>query len=187
MTQAERERTSVRAGELADGAPQAIAATVRPAPEGGFDLDHHLFYWFTQVIGRRDRLLTSELRPFGLRVTEWRVLAGLRSRQRCSMGELADIANFDQTTLSRTIDRMVQSGWVKRLADEADMRVTRLALTPKGHALFDEIWPIVERLNKAAVSRLPAGAVELLCVAMREMRRSLDTALGDERAPRNDS
>jgi DNA-binding MarR family transcriptional regulator len=160
---------------------KAAASAASPHDAAAFDLDRHLFFWFTQVIGRRDRLLVAELKPFGLRVPEWRVLAGLRGRQRCSMGELADIANFDQTTLSRTVDRLVEAGWVVRLADADDMRVTRLALTPEGHALFDEIWPIVDRLNEAAVAALPLGAVELMCAAMRVMRGSLDECLDAEK------
>lgn len=146
-----------------------------------FELERHLFYWFTKVLTRRDRLLLSGLKPFGLRAFEWRVLAGLRGRQRSSMGELADMSSIDQTTLSRTVDRMVEAGWVLRLADADDMRVTRLALTPEGHALFEEIWPIVDRLNDATVADLPPGAAELMCAAMRVMCQSLDASLEAEK------
>ena len=68
------------------------------------------------------------------------------------------------------------------------MRVKRLALTPAGHALFEEIWPIVDRLNDATVAALPPGAAELMCAAMRVMCDSLDASLDTEktngRAPR---
>jgi DNA-binding MarR family transcriptional regulator len=161
------------------------AAPVSPAAPGhdaaDFALDRHLFYWFTKVLTRRDRLLVAELKAFGLRAPEWRVLAGLRGRQRSSMSELADMSSIDQTTLSRTVDRLVEAGWVLRLADADDMRVTRLALTPEGHGLFEEIWPIVDRLNDAAVAGLPPGAAELMCAAMRVMCRSLDDCLDSEK------
>ena len=168
-------------------------ATPAPGPASGHDaasftLDHHLFYWFTKVLTRRDRLLAAGLKPFGLRAAEWRVLAGLRGRQRCSMGEIADMSSLDQATLSRTVDRMVESGWLLRVADEDDMRVKRLALTPAGHALFEEIWPIVDRLNDATVADLPPGAAALMCAAMRVMCESLDRSLDADksngRAPR---
>jgi len=57
----------------------------RPA----FELDRHVFFWLTQVIGARDRRLNLELKSFGLRVPEWRALAALYSRRRCTMSELA--------------------------------------------------------------------------------------------------
>ncbi len=160
----------------------------RRRPErGDFVLESHLFYWFTQVMGRRDRLLTASLKPFGLRVPEWRVLAGLHSRHRASFKELADIASFDQTTLSRTIDRMVRDGLVVRLSDVADLRVTRLALTAMGERLFRDIWPVVAELNAASLARLPEGAEPLLRWALGEMRRSLDDTLAAARAPRDRS
>jgi DNA-binding MarR family transcriptional regulator len=100
---------------------------------------------------------------------------------------MADMSSIDQATLSRTVDRMVEAGWVLRLADADDMRVTRLALTPEGHALFERLWPMVDRLNEAAVADLPPGASDLMCAAMRVMCQSLDACLDAEKdkpAPR---
>ena len=58
------------------------------------------------------------------------------ARQRCTMSELADLAAIDRTTLTRTVDRMQDAGWLARLSDGEDMRVTRLALTAPGEKLF---------------------------------------------------
>lgn len=162
------------------------SAKRRRAPGADFRLEDHIYFWFTQVMGRRDRLLTAGLKPFGLRVPEWRVLAGLHSRRRASFKELADIASFDQTTLSRTIDRMVRGGLVVRLSDVADLRITRLALTAKGERLFRDIWPAVAELNAASLARLPEGAEPLLRWALGEMRRSLDETLAAPRERRSE-
>ena len=35
-----------------------------------FELERHVFFWLTQVIGARDRELAQGLRDFGLRVPE---------------------------------------------------------------------------------------------------------------------
>jgi len=151
----------------------------RPA----FDLERHVFYWITQVIGSRDRMLAQELKAAGLRVPEWRVLASLCARRRCSMSELADIATIDRTTLTRTVDRMQHAGWVARISDSDDMRVTRLALTAAGERLFARIWPAVERLNRAAVAGMTPAAVDALRATLKRMKGNLDQGLaGDERA-----
>lgn len=142
-----------------------------------FDLDQHLFFWFTQVLDRRDRQLAAELRASGMRAPEWRVLSSLYSRHRLSMSELADLTSLERTTLSRTADRMARKGWVVRLSDTSDMRVTRLAPTASGERLFARIWPAVQRLNEAAVAGLPEPMVPLLRWALAEMRRSLDGGL----------
>jgi DNA-binding MarR family transcriptional regulator len=146
-----------------------------------FRLEQHPFFWLTQAIGSRDRRLGQELKSFGLRVPEWRVLAALCARRRCSMRELADLATVDRTTLTRTVDRMEKSGWATRLGDTKDLRVTRLAPTAAGERLFERLWPTVERLNRAAVDGLPAGAVDMLRWTLERMKSNLDRGLAEER------
>jgi len=145
-----------------------------------FRLEQHPFFWLTQAIGSRDRRLAQELKAFGLRVPEWRVLASLCARRRCSMRELADLATVDRTTLTRTVDRMEKSGWATRLNDTRDLRVTRLAPTAAGERLFERLWPAVERLNRAAVEGLPAGAVDMLRWTLERMKSNLDRGLAEE-------
>ena len=165
-------------------AERRATATVAPA-EDEVLLEHHIFYWLTEIIGRRNRLLAPALKPFRLRVPEWRVLMSLKSRHKASFKELAELASFDQTTLSRTIDRMVKTGLVTRLSDVDDMRVTRLALTAKGEALWHDLWPTVNELNTAACAGLPEGGAAMLRWLLGQMRQSLDEMIEARRPPRN--
>src|SRR5918994_719847 len=158
-------RLREQARPLANERPAAI-----PAELDDVSLEHHIFYWLTEIIGRRNRLLAPALRSFGMRVPEWRVRMSLKSRHKASLKELAELASFDQTTLSRTIDRMVKVGLVTRLSDVDDMRITRLALTAKGEALFHDLWPAVNELNVAACGRLPEGGAAMLRWLLGEMR-----------------
>ena len=139
-----------------------------------FDLDAHPFFWLTQVIGARDRELSQGLKEYGLRVPEWRALAALYARTDCTMGELAELATIDRTTLTRTIDRMQDAGWLSRRADDADMRVTRLALTPAGRRMFDRIWPEVQQLNALALEGLSPSQIDELRKTLERMRTNLD-------------
>jgi DNA-binding MarR family transcriptional regulator len=151
-------------------------------PAAAFELDRHVFFWLTQVIGARDRELAQGLREFGLRVPEWRALAALFARQRCTMSELADLATIDRTTLTRTIDRMEEAGWLTRLADADDMRVTRLALTAAGRKMFERIWPTVQRLNELAIAGLPRSEIQLLQKILGRMRANLEAYVGETHA-----
>jgi DNA-binding MarR family transcriptional regulator len=139
-----------------------------------FDLDRHPFFWLTQVIAARDRELAQGLRDYGLRVPEWRALAALYSKKRCTMSELADFATIDRTTLTRTVDRMQEAGWIARLPDEADARITRLALTTTGRRMFERIWPEVQRLNNLALAGLSSAQIESLRRILAQMRANLE-------------
>ncbi|TAK80136.1 MAG: MarR family transcriptional regulator [Betaproteobacteria bacterium] len=143
-------------------------------PAIAFELDEHLFFWLTQVIGARDRQLNQALKGFGLRVPEWRALATIYARERCTMSELADLTTIDRTTLTRTVDRMEHAGWVARRPDESDMRVVRLSLSAAGARLFARVWPTVQRLNRAAVDGLSAQAVAQLRSTLSRMKSNLD-------------
>ncbi|HWA37237.1 MAG TPA: MarR family winged helix-turn-helix transcriptional regulator [Burkholderiales bacterium] len=145
-----------------------------------FALDRHPFFWLTQVIAARDRELAQGLRDYGLRVPEWRTLAALYSKKRCTMSELADFATIDRTTLTRTVDRMQDAGWIARLADEADARITRLALTTAGRRMFERIWPEVQRLNNLALAGLSSAQIESLRRILARMRANLEDYVGGE-------
>jgi DNA-binding MarR family transcriptional regulator len=144
-----------------------------------FELDRHVFFWLTQVTGARDRELAQGLRDFGLRVPEWRALAAMYARKHCTMSELADLATIDRTTLTRTVDRMQDSGWLERLADEEDMRITRLALTATGRRMFERIWPEVQRLNELALAGLSNAEIISLKKILGRMRANLEAYVGE--------
>lgn len=152
-----------------------------------FQLEGHLFFWMTKVMGMRDRQLAGELRRFGLRVPEWRIIALLQARQSLSIGEAATITGLDHTTMSRIVDRMADNGRLLRLADANDLRVTRLAATALGSALFKQAWPTVARLNNEALARLPTGSLPLLCLALDRISAAMEeswTVKGGRRTSR---
>ena len=155
-----------------------VVATAAPEPRIPFDVDKHLFYWFTQVIERRDRQLNDALRPYSVRVPEWRVVGLLYSRRGLSMSEVADAAAIDPTTLSRSVAGLVRDGLLVRVADTVDKRVTRLALTGAGTRLAEQILPIVFRLNQVACAGMPEPLVDLVRWALSRMRDNLQASLG---------
>jgi DNA-binding MarR family transcriptional regulator len=147
-----------------------------------FQLENHVFFWLTQVIGARDSELAQGLRGFGLRVPEWRLLAALYARPSSTMSDLAGLATIDRTTLTRTVDRMEQAGWLARSADAADMRVTRLALSAAGRRVFERIWPEVDRLNALALEGLSKAEIRDLHRILERMRTNLDKYVSEGEA-----
>ena len=163
--------------EAATGRALRVAAAATPEARIPFEIERHFFFWFTQVLSRRDRQLNDALKPLGVRVPEWRVLGLLYSRRGLSMTEVADFAGIEPTTLSRSVAGMVKDGLVMRVADAGDKRVTRLALTAAGTKLAERVLPIVFRLNETVVAGMPEALIELLRWALARMRDNLDASL----------
>jgi DNA-binding MarR family transcriptional regulator len=139
-----------------------------------FDLENHIFYLFTQIFGRRNRDLGEKLRPFGVTVPKWRVLAVLQDRPGIAMSRLAELTTVDRTTLTRTLDQMVRDGLVLRQADRRDRRSIRLRLTRKGANTFTEVLPTVVEQNERAAHGLTVEDLGALRRTLHRMVRNLD-------------
>jgi DNA-binding MarR family transcriptional regulator len=151
---------------------RAATATLADAP--AFDLPKHVFFLVTQLMARRNRALAAQLKPLGLTVQKWRVIAVLDHTPGCTMGELADLTSVDRTTLTRTLDQLVEEKLVDRRAAAHDRRTMRLALTNKGAALLGRVLPLVIEQNERAVRGFSAAEIERFRSDLRRMFDNLD-------------
>jgi DNA-binding MarR family transcriptional regulator len=77
------------------------------------------------------QLYEDELRPLGLRATQFTVLQALALAGEVTQGELGQVLAMDSTTLTRTLAIMARRGWVtKRYGN--DKRERHLRLTRAG-------------------------------------------------------
>jgi DNA-binding MarR family transcriptional regulator len=91
---------------------------------------------------------------FGLTIPEWRVMAVLGGTVGLSARGVAERTAMDKVQVSRAIARLVAKRRVQRVADGADARVTRLSLTAKGQAIYDEIAPLALALEDILLDAL---------------------------------
>lgn len=101
---------------------------------------------------RRAREITrryeEELRPHGLRATQFSVLAALAQTGPKPLGELADLLGLERTTLTRSAHRLEDEGWIAD-AESADARERRLRLTPAGRRKIEAAYPAWKRAQDA--------------------------------------
>jgi DNA-binding MarR family transcriptional regulator len=91
---------------------------------------------------------------FGLTIPEWRVMAVLGGAGGLSARDVAERTAMDKVQVSRAIARLVSKKRVQRLPDVSDARVTRLLLTAKGRAIYDEIAPLALMLEDILLDAL---------------------------------
>ena len=68
----------------------------------------------------------------------WRTLSVLQSAGPMRLGELATQSRVSQPTMTKIVRNLVESEWVKRIADTDDARAWQIALTPKGAAALQD-------------------------------------------------
>lgn len=131
------------------------------AAKSAFVLENHFYYLLSQILGRRNRRIAQKLRPFGVTMPKWRVLAVLHERPTATMTQLADFTTIERTTLTRNLDQMVRDGLVERCVDSHDRRSIRVHLTPQGARIFRRILPLVIEENDYSTRGLsPEAFVE---------------------------
>ena len=139
-----------------------------------FDLEGHIYFLFTQIFGRRNRHLGEKLAPHAITVPKWRVLAVLHERPGVTMNQLADFTTVDRTTLTRTLDQMVEDRLIERRDDARDRRAVRLHLTGHGREVFEKILPLVMDENERATQGIAPGELAQFGRTLQRMVRNLD-------------
>lgn len=93
---------------------------------------------------RAARIVTQfydqELRPSGMRVTQFTLLQALAIAGSMSQGRLGDLLGLDSTTLTRTLRLLRNQGWIEAERAE-DRRQLRLKLTPGGWREYRRALP----------------------------------------------
>ena len=90
----------------------------------------------TRRLGVLDK---SELPCCGITYSQCHTLVEI-GRKRClSINELADLLGLDKSTMSRTVNTMVEQGLVTREPDPADRRYVNINLTELGNKILADI------------------------------------------------
>lgn len=143
---------------------------------------HHLPYLLARASHALWRGFEPRLREAGLNSLEWRVLATLSDSDPLTVGQLAKEVLAQQPTVTKTLDRLAAQDWVERLADAADARRARVALTAAGRR---HVAPLLIAARAHEAQRLrELGMPDL--ERMRESLRALVQHFDDSDPPRTD-
>ena len=110
-------------------------------------------------------LYDDALRPLGMRLSQGNVLAVTAKLGVARPAEVCDILELDTSTLSRTVDRMVENGWLEIVPDE-DGRSQPFRLTAAGRRLMERVLPAWEQAQAEARKLLGNDGLRLLDAAI---------------------
>lgn len=93
----------------------------------------------------------------GVTVTQCHVVLELGQHGELSLVELAEALGLDTSTLSRTVENMVQEGLVERRNNPRDRRFILLTLTSRGRSVKEEIDCTYNRFFSSVLEHIPKG------------------------------
>jgi DNA-binding MarR family transcriptional regulator len=99
--------------------------------------------YFARAERAHQRNANEVLRPFGLKHTEWRMLALAGELGEVSVTELADKVAIERTTIGKAIGRLVERGWLTKASSLDDGRSVNVQLTVTGKKLIEETSPLI--------------------------------------------
>ena len=102
------------------------------------------------------------LKPSGLRLTQYSVLANVARRSGLSVTDLAELLAMDRTTLTRNLRPLGERGWV-RIAPGPDRRSRAVEITQAGRLVYQEALPLWRDAERAFRQRMgPDEAAALM-------------------------
>jgi DNA-binding MarR family transcriptional regulator len=131
-------------------------------------------YLLNRLAERMNAELAAILRPFGLSLRHWRVLAFLAPAGPVPIVALARDALIPHSTLSRLLGRMEKSGTVRRSNGARDLRLAEYALTAKGQRLYRGALPSVIALNKTLLAGISRPQHRVLSRQLSHMLANLE-------------
>ena len=125
-------------------------------------ITNYLAYLLAQANRQMSAQLTEALGEEGVQIEHWRILEVLSDEQGRSMGELAELVLMNHPALTKTIDRMVSSGFVHRRADAQDSRRVLVYITDHGLELVGRLKECVDQQHEALNAAVGSKKAEQL-------------------------
>lgn len=111
---------------------------------------------------------------YGVSRREWSLVGMVALHGPISPSELAALAHLDRPHVSRAITELVAKGLLARSNLPNDRRRAKVAITPPGQKLYDEVFPQVARINKAVLAALTPDQLAAFDEALHILTRSAE-------------
>lgn len=98
----------------------------------------------------------------GIAPTHGDILWALMTYGELPMKRLAEIINRDKSTVTALVTKLIDFGYVRRTANESDLRSSVISLTDKGRAMQKDFREVSESLRKKAYQGLSDEEKETL-------------------------
>lgn len=114
-------------------------------------------------------ILKKDIESYGLNTTEFGTLEYLYHKGPKPIQQICDRLLMANSSMTYVIDKLEKKGYVKRVADKKDRRVTYIELTKQGNAYVEEIFPKHEKCISEIFSVLNQEELQTFMTLMKKI------------------
>lgn len=140
-----------------------LGCNVVPTEPSSANFDHKAFvpYLLRRISDTLIDRFTTRLKPHGITLTHWRVLAVLHRRGSTRFGMLGSQTLIEPPTLSRIIEELRGSGLVTKTSSEVDARGVLIVPTREAIDLIRKLMPLALKLEQETLIGLSDDEAEI--------------------------
>lgn len=105
-------------------------------------------------------LKENEITCCGITMTQCHALVEIGRAKKISLIDLANLLDLENSTMSRTVNGLVDSGYVRRDINPEDRRYVTISLEEKGHVLYESIEKEMSQYFKGIYESIPKNKRE---------------------------
>lgn len=109
----------------------------------------------------------------GVTQTQFLLLTAILAYRRSPMGTLARSLHVSMPTVTGIVDRLVRSGYVRRMPDPDDRRQVLVELTPRGQAFIRQFQAVIRRRWEEVLRSLAPSELEAFYHVITALRQRL--------------
>ena len=138
-------------------------------------LDAYLPYRLSVASNAVSRLIARAYEDrFGLTIPQWRLVAVLGEGGPLTQQAIGARTVMDKVTVSRATQGLVKRRLVQRAPHDVDGRSHRLALSPAGVRLYQEVSPVALEYEARLLQHFDPAAIDSLKQFLRHLERAAE-------------
>lgn len=113
-----------------------------------FDLDTCVCFITNKVAKMMADEFNERLMKLGVTRVQWIAMYYLLKHDKLNQKELGEKMGIKESTVARLIDRMEKEGYIERVKDNEDRRITYIVLTENGKKRIEELLPEGQKMSE---------------------------------------
>ncbi|MEJ6949476.1 MarR family winged helix-turn-helix transcriptional regulator [Natronospora cellulosivora (SeqCode)] len=123
---------------------------------------------------RKLGLLDEEMSCCGITLAQCQALVEIGRAKSISLKQLAELLNLEKSTVSRTVNSLVENGYVERRTDPEDRRYIKISLSKDGEKLFTTIESDMDRYFEIIFNSLPENKKDQVLESLELLLKAVD-------------